>query len=115
LATTISLGAATHQPADVNKSEAIRQALAANPGKMPREVVSLLADQGVRVTPAFVSTVKFSLQGAKKQTKRIVRVVRRKPATGLGPIAAAVEFIRSVGGLEQAKASLAAIEELRRL
>ena len=81
---------------------------------MPMEIALLLAEQGVRVTPAYVSTVKFSLRGAKTKSKR-VRVIRRKPASGLGPLAAAVEFIRTAGGLEAAKTTLAAIEEVRRL
>ena len=68
--------------ADVNKSAAIREALSANPRKMPMEIAALLAEQGVRVTPAYVSTVKFSLHGAKKKSKR-VRVIRRMPAAGL--------------------------------
>jgi hypothetical protein len=99
--------------ADVNKSAAIRQALAAHPGKMPKDIATLLLAKGVRVTPAFVSTVKFSMQG--KKSKRVVRAIRRKPVSGLAPLAAAVEFIKSAGGLEPAKAALAAIEELRRL
>jgi deoxyribose-phosphate aldolase len=102
--------------ADVNKSQEIRQALTDNPGMKPKDIAALLVAKGVPVTPAYVSIVKSSTKGGgKRKTKRVVRIMKRKVVTGLGSLAAAIEFIRAAGGVEQAKRALAAIEELRRL
>ena len=99
---------------DVNKSLEIRTALGANPGMKPKQIAELLAEKGVQVTPGYVSIVKSGMKG-KKKTKRTVRVMKRKRGGGLGPLAAAVQFIRESGGVDEAKRALATIEELRRL
>ena len=43
-----------------NKSQAIRDALAANPDKSPKEIAELVAAEGHKVTPAYVSIVKYN-------------------------------------------------------
>ena len=100
--------------AAVNKSLEIRQALTDNPGMKPKEIAAVLEAKGVHVTPAYVSIVKSNTKG-KKKTKRVVRIMKRKASGGLGPLGAAIEFIRAAGGVQQAQRALAAIEELRRL
>ena len=42
----------------VNKSSAIRDFMAANPNAGPKEVADTLSKQGIKVSPAFVSTIK---------------------------------------------------------
>ena len=101
--------------ADVNKRQEIRDALGANPGMKPKAIAALLAEKGVHVTAGYVSIVKSNAnKGGKRKTKR-VRIMRRKGSGGLGSLAAAVEFMRASGGIDQAKQALATIEELRRL
>ncbi len=98
----------------VNKSQAIREALAANPGKSPAEIAEELQAQGLKVNAQYVSTIKSN----SKNKGRKKRVLRRRPAgrtprNGLGPVGAALEFIRAAGGLEEAKHALETVEQIR--
>ena len=52
------------------KAQAIRDALQANPGKEPREIVAVLREQGLEVTNAAVSMAKFNMkEKSKKKAK----------------------------------------------
>jgi hypothetical protein len=106
-----------------NKSQAIREALAANPGKSPKEITELVTAQGHKVTPAYVSIVKYNLSKAGGKTGRKV-VVRRKvgrpagggravAASGMGAMEAALSFVQAAGGLDQAKQTLAMLESIK--
>lgn len=98
----------------VNKSQAIRDALEASPDKSPSDIAEDLKAKGLDVNAQYVSTIKSNAK-AKGRKRRVVK--RRKPAraqlNGLGPVGAALEFIRAVGGLEQAKHALQTVEEIR--
>ena len=63
----------TEEP-KVNKTAAIKEALAANKDKSPGEISELLKEQGIDVTPAYISTVKSKIKtgggGAKKKTAK---------------------------------------------
>jgi hypothetical protein len=109
--------------APANKSQAIREALAANPDKSPKEITELVTAQGHKVTPAYVSIVKYNLSKASGKTSRKV-VVRRKvgrPArggravtvTGMGAMEAALSFVQAAGGLDQAKRTLSLLESIK--
>jgi len=100
-----------------NKSQAIREALDANPGMSPKEISEMLVAKGFKVNAQYVSTIKSN---AKVKARRTV--VRRKPAggsssggAGLEPMTAALAFIRAAGGVEAAKNFLDAVEEIRSL
>jgi hypothetical protein len=96
----------------VNKSQAIRDALQANPGKAPKAIAAILAEQGLVVTPQYVSVVKSTTGKRKNKTVK----VRKLPKGGAqSPIAAAIAFVRAVGGLAAAKQVLAHIEEIQSL
>ncbi len=56
-----------------------------------------------------MSTIKSN---AKVKARRVVRR-GKKASTGLGPMGAALEFIRSAGGLSQAKQILETIEKIQ--
>lgn len=99
----------------VNKSQAIRDALQANPEKSPSEIAEALKAKGLDVNAQYVSTIKSNskMNGRKRSV-----VKRRKPMTrsshnGLGPVGAALEFIRAAGGLEEAKHALQTVEQIR--
>ena len=47
---------------DVNKSAAIRDVLTKDPAGKPQAIAQALADQGVQVSPAFVSQVKLKMK-----------------------------------------------------
>ena len=46
----------------VNKTQVIEKALAASPGKGPKEISEALTAKGVDVSPAYVSTIKTNLK-----------------------------------------------------
>jgi len=106
-----------------NKSQAIRDALAANPDKSPKEIAELVAAEGHKVTPAYVSIVKYNLsKGGGKGDKKVVvrrkvgRPGRRAARAGvshLGAMEAAIAFVQAAGGLEQAKQTLAVLESIK--
>jgi hypothetical protein len=100
----------------VNKSQAIRDALAANPDKSPSEIAELLKADGISITAQYVSTIKSN---AKIKTRRRVvsrrgRAVRGSAGSGspMSTVDAALALIRSAGGLEQARDVLSTIEQI---
>jgi hypothetical protein len=96
----------------VNKSQAIRDALAAHPEKSPSEIAEALKAQGLDVNAQYVSTIKSNAKAKGRKT-----VLKRKPGragnNGFGTVAAALEFIRAAGGLAEAKHALQTVEEIR--
>ena len=95
----------------VNKSQAIRDALAAHPEKSPLEIAEALKAKGLNVNAQYVSTIKSNAKAKGRKS-----VMRRKPGhasnNGFGTVAAALEFIRAAGGLDQAKHALQTVEEI---
>ena len=57
-AAEVPVGAA---PASVNKAKAVREALAKNPKGSPKEVAAAVTEQGVDVSPSYVSLIKRQL------------------------------------------------------
>jgi hypothetical protein len=106
-----------------NKSAAIREALAANPDKGPKEIAEIVQAQGFKVNAQYVSIIKSNVK--KSGGAKVRKVVRKKPGrpvrlaggneygNGFAPIDAALAFVRACGGLEQAKQVLATVEQLR--
>jgi hypothetical protein len=105
-----------------NKSQAIREALAANPGKSPKEITEIVTKQGFKVTPAYVSIIKYNLSKAGGTGRKVV-VLRKvgRPAgrgasasaSGMGTMEAALAFVQAAGGLEPAKQALEMLESIR--
>lgn len=98
----------------VNKSEKIRAALAAHPGMTPIEISAVLAAEGLKVPPQYISTIKSNAKAKARKGKRKPGAGRPKtPATGdFSSVQSALSFIKSSGGLEQAKATLKTIEQI---
>jgi len=102
----------------VNKSKAIRDALAAHPDKTPMEIADVLASQGLKISPTYISNVK-SMSKAARKARRAGKRMKRKGRSGVAngaiavnPIVAALDFVRSAGGLEAAKQALGTVEEI---
>ena len=102
-----------------NKSAAIREALAANPDKGPKEIAEILQAQGFKVNAQYVSIIKSNdkkASGAKGRKVRVKKAGRKAFSTsvhGFAPMQSALEFIQACGGLDQAKQVLATVEQLR--
>ena len=95
-----------------NKSEAIRNYKNSNPDAGPKAIAAALADDGIVVTPAFVSTV---LSNDKRKSGRIGGRRGRRPAGGeasLDSLIQAKKLAEQMGGIEQARAALDALERI---
>jgi len=108
---------------EINKSQAIREALKANPDKSPSEIAELLKGKGVDVNGPYVSTVKTNMRKTRQAVRKMRRGIRRagrlsrlgggnQTDNGLAVMNAAIDFMRIAGGLEQAKAALTTIEQI---
>jgi len=100
----------------VNKSAAIREYMAAHPRAKPKDVAAALVEQGVQVTPMFVSAIKSN---AKKRGRRKARAASRGPGRPSGGgastslsidhLVAAKKFVDQVGGVARARAAIEAL------
>jgi len=108
---------------EINKSQAIRDALRANRDKTPSEIAELLKAKGIDVNGQYVSTVKSNMQKTRRAVRKVRRGIRRagrksklvggsNTDNGLQVMNAAVELMKIAGGLEQAKAALSTVEEI---
>jgi|GEM_PF-3438104 len=108
---------------EINKSQAIRDALRDNRGKTPIEISELLKAQGVDVNAQYVSTIKSNMRNTSKAVRKVRRGIQRAGrksklsgttqfGDGLQIINAAVELLKLAGGMDQAKAALATVEEI---
>jgi len=98
-----------------NKSAAIRSALEAHPEKTPVEISALLKTQGLKISPTYVSNVKHHMlhKGKKRRKAQAVRKAVRHVGNGsYEGVGAALEFVKSAGGLAAAKAALDTLEEI---
>ena len=95
----------------MNKSQAIREALAAHPDKSPSEIAAVLKAKGLKVNAQYVSTIKSNSKGKAKKSRR--SKAGRATANGAAPILAAIRFINDAGGIEQAKQALETVEQVQ--
>jgi hypothetical protein len=119
-----------------NKSAAIRDYLGANKNAKPREIVTAMKEQGIDVTPQFVSTIKTKfVSGGGKSPKRrgrprktaaakksVKRTTVKKSSTGASAgkvstgayddLVVAKKLADQLGGVDQARAALAALEKI---
>src|SRR5262245_18765857 len=104
----------------VNKSQMIRDALAANPRKSSSEISVILKAEGLVVKPQYVSTIKANWKKSRRRTGGLtMRGTARRTRAGVGSNGAAIGAIRealavvkAAGGIESAKSILATIEEI---
>src|SRR5437588_9075869 len=87
----------------LNKSEAIREAMARNPEARPMEVVQLLAAGGVKVAPSLVYFIKSKAKQAKRKQKRDRMAAASAKTTYGNPLELVIrvkQLSREVGGVE---------------
>ncbi|TWT98590.1 hypothetical protein [Stieleria varia] len=123
----------------VNKSKEIRDYYAANPKAKPKEIVEAMAEKGINVSAQYVSTIRINSKkkSGKKTGKKRGRPVGStkgrpvgRPAgrpAGRPPLSskstdmvnvdallAVKKMVEQVGGIDQAKSALNALEKLTR-
>ena len=111
--------AAAEQP-QLTKTEQVRQALAAHPAKMPKELAELLQAQGMDVSAAFVSQTKTKLGGKKKKKAARASAVSTeaaapalpKDAVSLGLLQKAKKLAAQFGSVKEAKQAIDALSQL---
>ena len=90
----------------VNKSEAVREALAQYPKATSKEVIARLAERGVKVAPTLVYYVKSKQNQARRRAKRArVAEESRRTATG-NPVELVLrvkDLAREAGGIQNLK------------
>lgn len=116
-----------------SKSQEIRDFYAANPNAKPRQVVEALAEKGIVVSPAFVSTIKSTSAKKGAKPKRAAKVAKsakvsvrgRRPATAraAGRRSSGVELsietliktkglVKELGGIDNVISALQALKRL---
>jgi hypothetical protein len=96
----------------LSKSEAIRTFKNENPDAGPKAISAALAADGMKVTPAFVSTV---LSNDKRKSGTIGRGRGRRAGGGdssVDNLIQAKKLAEQMGGIEQARAALNALERI---
>ncbi len=105
----------------VNKSQAVRDYLSAQPDAMPKDVMAALARKGIKVSRVLVSTVKNKLNKsstAKKASvaKAAAPAAVEKPTNGgtitLEQVKKVAHTINSLGGFQRVTEVLEVIKEL---
>jgi hypothetical protein len=99
----------------VNKSQAIRDYMKANPKASPKETSEALTQQGIKVTAAFVSTVKTQAKNKRQAKKKAAPAA--KPAisdkVSISTLVQAKKMAEQLGGVDKAKATLEALAKLQ--
>lgn len=104
---------AKRSKSSVNKSLEIRSYIEANPDAKPKEVVSALAEKGVVVSAAFVSTLKSNdkRKGGAPAGKR-----GRKPGggsiDGIETLVQAKKLVDQMGGIDVARRALESLAKI---
>ena len=108
--------------AGANKSQAIRDYLSAQPEATPNEIVAGLKQQGITVSPGLASNVKYTSGRASRKVRgrrgrRVGRPAGRtrgsNGALSASDLIEAKKLADQLGGIEQARRALEALEELR--
>ncbi len=100
------------QTQSISKSQAVRNYRKTHPKATNKEVSEALAKQGVVVSPNHVATIK-----AKTKTRRkAARAVVSRRGLGISEVKAALALLKECHGkMADAKAALAAAQEIREL
>jgi hypothetical protein len=100
-----------------SKAQIIRDYADSHPTMRNVDIVAALADQGVKVTPNYVSITKSKKRGKKRGRRSGRRVARSRMSesangVGLEQMREAARLIRSAGGIEGARQALTVAEQI---
>jgi hypothetical protein len=105
------------------KAQSIRDALAAEPKAMPKDIADKLTAEGIAVTANEVSQAKYQLKVAKKKGRKKAPLkaagatppAAAAPADDLVSVAAlqkAKKLVQELGGVKEARQALVALAQL---
>jgi hypothetical protein len=102
----------------VNKSEAIRELLKANPEMGAKEAVAALATKGIEVSDNLVYFIKGQIKGRKSKKKKVQQIVAKvaeatdvPKSDALSTILKVKALASEVGGLKKLKALVEALSD----
>ena len=106
-----------------SKAQSIRDALAAQPKAMPKEIADKLTAEGISVTANEVSQAKYQIKLAKKKRRQkaaptaadAASSAAAAPAGDLVSVAAlqkAKKLVQELGGVKEARQALVALAQL---
>jgi superoxide dismutase len=115
--------AAPAEQPQVRKSEQVRQAWRAHPRMEPKEITALLQAQGLDVSSAYVSQIKFQMNQKKGKMKakaaaapaataQAAAPALPKDAVSLGLLQKAKKLAAQFGSLKEAKQAIDALAQL---
>jgi hypothetical protein len=87
----------------VNKSAAIRDMITQNPKAKASEIISLLADKGIKVRPHLVYLVKGKMKRIKRRGKRQRVIAMARNGNPVELILKVKELARDAGGIGSLK------------
>lgn len=108
-------------PSSVNKTQAVKDYLAANPGAKTREVREALIAQGIEISANYVSLIKSQLKRKKRAKARATsaaeggsKSTKSSSASGISIelLVKAKQAAEALGGVEIARSALAALVQL---
>lgn len=97
----------------VNKTKAILDLLAANPGTGPKEASAQLAQKGIKVSPGYVSTIKSKAKrsGGKRRRGRKAGA-KTGDSISINALVETKKFAEKMGGVGKLKAAIDALSKL---
>jgi hypothetical protein len=94
----------------VNKTAEILGCAKSNKGAKPKDISEALKAKGVNVSAGYVSSVLSNAKRNRKKPGRKKSAAASNGAVTVDSIIAAAKFIKSAGGIDNAKAALKAAE-----
>ncbi len=102
--------------ARVNKSQVVRDYMAANPEVGPKGVSAALKKKGIKVSPQMVSTIKTKAKkkssGKKRGRPAKKKLARRAGGLNIDTLVKAKKLADRMGGVDKAKEALDALAKL---
>jgi hypothetical protein len=95
----------------VNKTQAVKEYLKANPKAKNQAVVDALAKKGVTISANYVATIKTTHNKRRQATRTVVA----KGGVGIPEVKAALAFLKVTGSVAKATQALAVAQEIREI
>ena len=95
----------------VNKTQAVKAYLKANPKAKNQAVVDALAKKGIKISANYGATIKTTHNKRRQATRRVVA----KGGVGIPEVKAALVFLRVTKSVKAATQALAVAQEIREI
>ena len=95
----------------VNKTQAVKEYLKANPKAKNQAVVDALAKKGITISANYVATIKTTHNKRRRATRKVVA----KGGVGIPEVKAALAFLKLTGSVAAATKALAVAQEIREI